>query len=210
LADKARPSLVPHNELVHSFWTRMNGSRAGTAHFDMAALEQDTVDADGIPTTTTQEDGGDELTRRMAEEEMQKGKQKLHNRLGRSAVGQDRVSYDDVVRIPNSTLVELFNDYRIIGLESCVLKLFTLIIEMRLTEWVDRKGLVPESQNGFRRGMRTHNCSFVLRTAIDAATADGKRVFVAFVDLKDAFPSTNIATLWTKMYRAGAAGPIFD
>ncbi|KIY61348.1 hypothetical protein CYLTODRAFT_332663, partial [Cylindrobasidium torrendii FP15055 ss-10] len=164
-----------------------------------------------IPSSTEQEDGGDEMTRPAIGDEFGTAKGRLGPRIGHSARGADKTGYEDVMRIPNDVLADLDPDsYRVIGLESCLLKVFTLVIEMRLTEWVARKGIVPDSQNGFRRGMRTHNCSFVLRTVIDAATGEKKKVYAAFVDLKDAFPSTNIASLWAKMYRAGAAGPIFD
>lgn len=33
---------------------------------------------------------------------------------------------------------------------------------------------------------------------------------MAYVDLTNAFPSTNIPTLWVKMYNAGFSGPLFD
>ncbi|KIY70193.1 hypothetical protein CYLTODRAFT_320249, partial [Cylindrobasidium torrendii FP15055 ss-10] len=210
LSEKKRPSLVPHDEQTHNFWVRMNGGREGTEHFDSAALDWDELVAEGIPSRTIQEDGGDELERWASEPEFHKGKERLKGRIGRSAVGADKIAYETVMRIPSAALADLFNDYRVVGLESCILKLFTLVIEMRLTEWTTRKGIIPDSQNGFRKGMRTHNCSFILRAAIDAAVADGERLYVAFVDLKDAFPSTNIATLWVKMYRQGAAGKIFD
>lgn len=68
-------------------------------------------------------------------------------------------------------------------------------METRLTEWVARLKLITDSQYEFRRGMRTHNCSIILRTAIDTATVDGKKFYVAFEALKDAFFSTNLAGL---------------
>ncbi|KAK0221114.1 hypothetical protein EDD85DRAFT_734483, partial [Armillaria nabsnona] len=59
-------------------------------------------------------------------------------------------------------------------------------------------------------GNRTHNNSFILRTAIDQAHAQGRILYVAFVDLENAFPSTDLSTLWLKMRRLGVGGPIFD
>ena len=102
------------------------------------------------------------------------------------------------------------SSYRLVGLESCLLKMLTMLIEMRLTAWADWARVLPDSQNGFREGYRTSNNGFVLRCAIDRARAEGKALFVAFIDLKDAFPSTDVPTLWSKLYRLGVAGPIFD
>ncbi|TFY52607.1 hypothetical protein EVJ58_g9917 [Rhodofomes roseus] len=46
--------------------------------------------------------------------------------------------------------------------------------------------------------------------AIEKARARGKQLYVAFVDLSNAFPSVDQATLWTKLYTAGFRGPLFD
>ncbi len=101
-------------------------------------------------------------------------------------------------------------NYRIVGLQSCLMKLLTLIIDFRVTEWIDDANILPRSQNGFRRGNRTHNNSFILRTAIDHAHAHGRVLYVAFVDLENAFPSTDLSTLWTKWRRLGVGGPMYD
>ena len=102
------------------------------------------------------------------------------------------------------------SSYRLVGLESCLLKMLTMLIEMRLTTWADWAQVLPDSQNGFWKGYQTNNNGFVLRCAIDRARAEGKALFVAFIDLKDAFPSTNVLTLWSKLYRLGVAALIFD
>ncbi|KAJ7020337.1 hypothetical protein C8F04DRAFT_900631, partial [Mycena alexandri] len=67
--------------------------------------------------------------------------------------------------------------------------------------------ILPDSQSGFREKYRTHNNSFILR----CARAEGKRLYVAFVDLTNAFnPFTDLPTLWVKLYAAGVSGPLFD
>ena len=38
----------------------------------------------------------------------------------------------------------------------------------------------------------------------------GKPLYVTFVDLSNAFPSTDQALLWLKLLRRGATGPMFD
>ncbi|KAF7374664.1 RNA-directed DNA polymerase from mobile element jockey [Mycena sanguinolenta] len=100
--------------------------------------------------------------------------------------------------------------YRLVGLECCLLKCLTLLIDMRIRAWAETYYILPDSQNGFREKYRTNNNSFILRCAIDRARAEGKLLYVAFVDLKNAFPSTDLPTLWMKLYAAGVSGPLFD
>ena len=57
--------------------------------------------------------------------------------------------------------------YRLVGLECCLLKVMTLLIDRRLRAWAEENNVLPDSQNGFREGYRTHNNSFILRTAIE-------------------------------------------
>ncbi|RDB24922.1 RNA-directed DNA polymerase from mobile element jockey [Hypsizygus marmoreus] len=101
-------------------------------------------------------------------------------------------------------------NYRLIGLESCMLKLLTLIIDKRLREWSEAEHILPDTQNAFRPQYRTNNNSFILRCVIERAHARGHTLFMVFIDLKNAFPSTDLATLWAKLYRKGVAGPLFD
>ncbi|KAJ3546978.1 hypothetical protein NM688_g5451 [Phlebia brevispora] len=88
--------------------------------------------------------------------------------------------------------------------------MLTLLIERRIREWADIAGLLPSSQNGFRTGYRTHNNSFVLRTAIEWARAHHCSLYVAFVDLTNAFPSVDQPTLWLKLAQCGIQGPLID
>jgi hypothetical protein len=97
-----------------------------------------------------------------------------------------------------------------VGLESCVLKVLTLLIDRRLKEWAAVNDVLPDSQNGFRETFRTHDNSFIVCAAVESTRAMGKTLFVAFIDLENAFPSTDLPNLWTKLYQAGVSGPIFD
>ena len=91
------------------------------------------------------------------------------------------------------------NNYRAAGLESCLLKLMTLLIHMWLTAWCKKYNLLPPSQNGFRSGYRTNNNTFILRCAVDRARAEGNTLYVMFADISNAFPSTEQSTLWLKL-----------
>lgn len=101
-------------------------------------------------------------------------------------------------------------NYRVIGLESCLLKGLTWLIDRRIRRWAEERKLLPWCQNGFRPGFRTNNNSFVLLSAIHTAKALNRPLIVILVDLKNAFPSVNQSILWRKLWDLGIRGPIFD
>ena len=86
-------------------------------------------------------------------------------------------------------------NYRTIGLESCMLKTMTLLIEHRLRDWVEDTGRLPDSQSGFRRGHQTQNNAFVLRLLWEKARSLGRPLYVLFLDLVNAFPSVDQSML---------------
>lgn len=100
--------------------------------------------------------------------------------------------------------------YRLIVLECCLLKFLTLLIDRRIREYSEDAKLVPASQNGFQETYRTNNNPFILRTMSDRAAAEGKTLYVGYVDLKNAFPATNRDTLWVTLNTLGVKGPLVD
>ncbi|KAF5378200.1 hypothetical protein D9615_007560 [Tricholomella constricta] len=102
------------------------------------------------------------------------------------------------------------DSYRVIALESCVLKVVMLLIHQRITEWAEANRHIPESQNGFRAHRRTNDNPFILRCAWENAKANKEPLFVAAIDATNAFPSTDHPSLWLKLTRLGMGGPLFD
>ncbi|KAJ7192762.1 hypothetical protein B0H12DRAFT_985191, partial [Mycena haematopus] len=127
-----------------------------------------------------------------------------------SASGEDATTYTDIMGIPNEDLTRLANECVRRGGSPCFLKVVTLLIHRRITQWATARGLIPDWQNGFRAKYRTNNNPFVLRCIRDWARAHGKTIYVAAIDATNAFPSTDHPTLWVKLSRMGMAGPVFD
>ncbi|KAJ6572402.1 hypothetical protein DFH09DRAFT_1312696 [Mycena vulgaris] len=95
------------------------------------------------------------------------------------ASGEDAVLYAEIIDIPNDVLVLLCNEcirkkgwaynsehYRIIALESCILKVLTLLIHKRITDWAKVHGHIPDYQNGFREGYGTKMRTTLLSSLI--------------------------------------------
>jgi hypothetical protein len=90
------------------------------------------------------------------------------------------------------------------------LKLICLLIHKRIYDWAEARGIIPPSQNGFREKYRTNNNAFVLRCMIERARSEGRTLWVAFLDITNAFPSINRDLLWVKLYNMGVSGKLFD
>ncbi|KAJ3749748.1 hypothetical protein EV360DRAFT_15453, partial [Lentinula raphanica] len=95
-------------------------------------------------------------------------------------------------------------------LESCVLKFASLLVHYKLCHTLEQSHIIPPSQNGFREGYHTNNNAFVLQTIIEKAQSDGYPTYAAFVDISNAFPSTNQNGLWNRLADSGLTGKYFD
>ncbi|EIW60653.1 uncharacterized protein TRAVEDRAFT_119579, partial [Trametes versicolor FP-101664 SS1] len=178
--------------------------------FDHLEHALNRLTTNSLPRNTIDTSTGAHFSRPFSVEEIDAVKTHIRSHNKASARGADGVSYDEVLQIPSERLCELFQAYRTIGLESCLLKTLTLLIDRRLRAWAEDVGRIPDSQNGFRAGHRTFNNAFILRAAIEKARALGKTLYVVFLDLANAFPSVDQSTLWAKLSRWGVAGPLID
>ncbi|KAF5345768.1 hypothetical protein D9758_011866 [Tetrapyrgos nigripes] len=102
------------------------------------------------------------------------------------------------------------NNYCPIALESCFLKFSTLLVLQKLTSAAESGNLLPPSQNGFHSGHRTNNNTFILRSLIEHACSNNEILFVAFVNISNAFPSTNHNVLWNCLEDLRLTGIYYD
>ena len=65
--------------------------------------------------------------------------------------------------------------------------------------------VVPEEQQGFWRGGRIYAAYLALHALIEGARISGERLYVAFVDVRRAFPSVRRDILWRKLSALGAS-----
>ena len=102
------------------------------------------------------------------------------------------------------------DNYRAITLVSCLGKLFTSLLNTRLTKFVEDNQLLSESQAGFRAGYSTLDHIFVLKSIIDLYLCQGRRLFCAFVDYSKAFDTVNRQRLWRKLIDHGIQGNVLE
>ena len=71
-------------------------------------------------------------------------------------------------------------NYRGISLLSCISKLYSSILNKRITKYLEENNILAEEQNGFRTDRSCEDHVFTLNSVIRNNTA----VFAAFIDLK--------------------------
>ena len=99
-------------------------------------------------------------------------------------------------------------NYRGITILSCLGKLFTSIINDRLSDYLEKFGILGEEQAGFRHGYSTLDHIFNLKSIIDIYLSKRKKLFCAFVDYAKAFDTVNRSHLWKKLIQIGINGKV--
>lgn len=96
------------------------------------------------------------------------------------------------------------------AMQSCIYKLYSLLLNDRLYSYVEGGEFLHDVQNGFRK---TRNCAdhiFTLSESIklNLGTPES-RVYACFVDVKKAFPSVDRGLLLWKLKKIGVSGRIY-
>ena len=98
------------------------------------------------------------------------------------------------------------DNFRGITLLSCIGKLFTSVLNYRLTKFLDENGEIGDEQAGFRAGYSTTDHIFTLYAIINIYISSGKQLYCAFVDYRKAFDFVDRVSLWSKMIGLGING----
>ena len=105
---------------------------------------------------------------------------------------------------------DLPENYRGVTLLSTLGKLFTKILNSRLTEWAENYQVYMEAQAWFRSKMGTIDNIFALHGLITHLINQGKKLFCAFVDFQKAFDLVNRDILWFNLIKQGVRGKILS
>ena len=101
-------------------------------------------------------------------------------------------------------------NYRGITLLSSLGKLFTRVINNRLTDWSEKYYVLIEAQAGFRVNMSTVDDVFVLHSLFTLVLNQGSKLYCAFIDFTEAFDYVVRDNLWYKMIKLGIRGKILN
>ena len=95
-------------------------------------------------------------------------------------------------------------NYRGIAIGNVIYKLLAIILNRRLQQHVEDRGILPDTQNGFRSGRSTVDNVAILTQAIHQCIGKRKsKLFALFVDFKTAFDLVNRRLLIDILRRQG-------
>lgn len=102
--------------------------------------------------------------------------------------------------------VEDTNNYRGITLLSCVGKLFTKLVQMRLSEQLEREHRLSEEQAGFRQERSCIDQVFVLSEVLQYRKRAAENSFCFFLDVRKAFDTVWRDGMMKKLREVGVEG----
>ena len=85
--------------------------------------------------------------------------------------------------------------YRPIALLSCIYKVYSHIINQRLTKWVADNHISSTNQHRFRKGTDTADASAELLTCIEHASKTGNPIHLALLDVAKAYDSVEVYSM---------------
>jgi hypothetical protein len=103
-----------------------------------------------------------------------------------------------------------FDNYRGITVGPVLAKMFAMIFESRISQWVETNDLRAKGQAGFRKDFRTTDNLFILHTLTEQARFQKKQVYTCFVDFKKAFNIVPRDLLWQVLEGLGISGQILE
>jgi len=101
-------------------------------------------------------------------------------------------------------------NYRGVSLLCCTAKLYTSVINNRITKFCEERNSIADEQNGFRRDRSCLDHVFVLNSLLLNRKEQNLETFIAFIDLQKAFDSVNRDLLKHKLLVNGIDGKIYN
>ena len=102
------------------------------------------------------------------------------------------------------------SNYRPISLTSLLSKLYTHILNTRLTKYTVNLDIIPIEQAAFRANFSTVDHIFTLYTLICKQFNQNRKLYVAFIDYRRCFDNINRQALFTVLERYGIVGHFLD
>ena len=100
--------------------------------------------------------------------------------------------------------------YRGITLSNSMYKLYSSVINDRLSKWVENSDILVDEQNGFRKKRSTIDHLSSVTNLIETRKKLKRSTFCAFIDLKKAYDSVNRELLWHKLEHLGIGGTMLN
>ncbi len=101
------------------------------------------------------------------------------------------------------------DNYRGITLLSVAGKVYTSVLNKRVSNWCEANGVLSEEQAGFRPNRSTVDHIFTLSELIRARKARRKETHCAFLDIRKAYDTLDRDALWKRLIDVGIRGKMW-
>jgi len=102
------------------------------------------------------------------------------------------------------------DNYRGISLLNICSKLYSFVLNRRISQWVELNNVVGEEQAGFRENRCTNDHIFTLLACVQKQLLRHRKLYVAFIDFKKAFDSVCRDKLWKILFLNGINGKMLN
>ena len=133
------------------------------------------------------------------------------NKLFSHAVQPKDLNINFLMTLFKKGEIEDPDNYRGIAIGSALGKIFSLILLDRLESVIQISHPISPNQIGFKKGHRTSDHIYVLKTIVDKIVKNEKgKLFVAFIDFRKAYDRINRTLLFLKLQRLGIQGLFYN
>lgn len=103
----------------------------------------------------------------------------------------DQWKEGEIIPIIKKGVGDRVENYRGVAVMASLYKIYVSTLADRLKDDIEEKGILPENQAGFRRGMSTMDQIYALNYIINRQLGRDKGTIALFIDLKAAFDSVD-------------------
>ena len=94
-------------------------------------------------------------------------------------------------------------NYRPVAVANTISNIFCGILKEKITEVVEREGIISDEQSGFRKNRRGTDNLYIMKEIIEEAKKEGKQYYCAFLDIEKAYDTVDREVLWEILHRMG-------
>ena len=127
----------------------------------------------------------------------------LFNKILQTQIYPEEWSRGRITQVSKSREIENPDNYRGITINSCLSKLFNLLLNNRLLCFIDENNILKSNQIDFRKGFRTADHVLTIKTLMDKYLSENKKLYFCFVDFRKAYDSIWCETLFKKLLGYG-------
>ena len=129
----------------------------------------------------------------------------LFNKILQTQVYPEEWSRGIITPVPKSREIENPDNYHGITINSCLSKVFNLLLNNRLLYFINENNILKSIQIGFRKGFRTADHALTIKTIMDKYLSENKILYFCFVDLRKAYDSIWREALFKKLLGYGVS-----